>query len=85
MNRETLATAPTQRDQGVIISDKGLPGNQCALVPKKAIQVLGQINRSFTRRTKDIMLPIFKVFVRPHLEYGVAAWSLWQKKEAGLL
>ena len=31
------------------------------------------------------MLPIYKVFVRPHLEYGVTAWSPWQRKDIDVL
>ena len=52
---------------------------------KKANQVLGQINRSFTCYKKDIMLNIYKVFVRPHLEYAVPAWSPWHRKDAEVL
>ena len=28
-----------------------------------------------------IMLQIYKVFVRPHLEHAVSAWSPWLKKD----
>ena len=31
------------------------------------------------------MLQIYKVFVRPHLEYAVTAWSPWHRKDAELL
>ena len=31
------------------------------------------------------MLQIFKVFVRPHLEYAVTAWSPWHKKDIDVL
>ena len=85
LNGETLQTLTTQRDLGVLVSDNCLPGNQCALAAKKANQVLGQINRSFSCKTKDVMLQIFKVFVRPHLEYAVTAWSPWHKKDADAL
>ena len=43
--------------------------------------ILGQINQAFFLLKKDIMLTIFKVFVRPHLEYAVTAWSPWLKKD----
>ena len=62
-----------------MITDNCLPGEQCARAAKKANQVLGQISRSFSCYTKDIMLQIFKVFVRPHLEYAVTAWDPWQR------
>ena len=31
------------------------------------------------------MLQIFKVFVRPHLEYAIPAWCPWQRKDVNLL
>ena len=31
------------------------------------------------------MLPIYKVFVRPHLEYAVSAWSPWHRKDVDIL
>ena len=43
--------------------------------------MLGQVNRSFTCFTKDIMLQIFKVFVRPHLQYAVTTWNPWLRKD----
>ena len=85
LNGQTLQTLTNQRDLGVLVSDDCLPGNQCALAAKKANQVLGQIHRSFSCKTKDVMLQIFKVFVRPHLEYAVTAWSPWHKKDIEVL
>ena len=85
MNGETLESYTTQRDLGVLVSDNCLPSNQCAAAAKKANQVLGRINRSFSCKTKDIMLQIYKVFVRPHLEYAVTAWCPWQKKDMDAL
>ena len=85
MNEETLETRSTQRDLGIMISNNCLPATQCALAAKKANQVLGQVNRSFSCKTKEIMLQIYKVFVRPHLEYAVTAWSPWHKKDAEII
>ena len=36
-------------------------------------------------RQKDIMLKLYKVFVRPHLEYCVQAWSPYLKKNIELI
>ena len=85
MNGQILESVSTQRDLGILISKNCLPGNQCTLAAKKANQVLGQINRSFSCKTKDVMLQIYKVFVRPHLEYGITAWSPWLKKDIDAL
>ena len=85
LDGQKLATLCTQKDLGVTISDDCLPQEQCALAAKKANQVLGQVNRSFSCFTKDIMLKIFKVFVRPHLEYAAPAWSPWLRKDIDTL
>ena len=85
MNGQALESVSVQRDLGVSITNNCLPGNQCALAAKKANQVLGQINRSFSVKTKDVMLQIYKVFVRPHLEYAATAWSPWLKNDIDAL
>ena len=74
-----------RRDLGIMISNNCLPATQWALAAKKANQVLGQVNRSFSCKNKEVMLQIYKVFVRPHLEYAVTAWSPWQKKDIEIL
>ena len=81
MNNQIIASSSCQKDLGIIISENGLPGDQCRAAAKKANQVLEQINRSFTCYNKEVMLPIYKVFIRPHLEYGIAAWCPWLKKD----
>ena len=50
-----------------------------------AIRVLGLIYRSFVRRTSEIILPLNKSIVRPHLEYCVQAWCSYFKKYTELL
>ena len=85
MNGEILESQSNQRDLGVSITDNCLPGNQCAQAAKKANQILGQIHRSFSCKTKDIMTQVYKVFVRPHLEHAVTSWSPWHRKDVDKL
>ena len=85
LNGQALDCVSNQRDLGVKISNSCLPGEQCAQAAKKANQVLGQINRSFSCKTMDVMTQIYKVFVRPHLEYAVTAWSPWLRKDVEAL
>ena len=78
MNEAIIPTEIIQKDLGVLISDSCQPSEHCAMAAKKANQVIGRINRSFSCYTKDIMLQIYKVFMRPH---AVSAWSPWLRKD----
>ena len=48
--------------------------------PGQGIQVLGQMSRSFHYRDKYTWIRLYKVDVRPHLEYAVQAWSPWRRE-----
>ena len=85
MNGQALDSVSQQRDLGISISNNCLPGNQCAMAAKKANQILGRINKSFSCKTREVMLQIYKVFVRPHLEYAITAWAPWQRKDVEAL
>ena len=85
MAGQIISTTSDQRDLGIFIDDSCKPGLQCAIAAKKANQVLGRINRSFSCYTRDVMLQIYKVFVRPNLEYAVSAWSPWLAKDINVL
>ena len=85
MESQKLTASNNQQNLGIVVSDNLTPSAQCAQAAKKANQVLGQINRSFSCHTKDVMSQIHKVFVRPHLEYAVAAWSPWHQKDKDTL
>ena len=52
---------------------------------KTANRVLGMINRHFQNKSKDIILPLYKSLVRPHLEYCVQAWCPHLRKEVKLI
>ncbi len=41
----------------------------------KANRMMGWIKRKFSFRNKDVVLPLYNSFVRPHLEYAVQFWS----------
>ena len=42
----------------------------------KAKSVIGWISRNLISREKEVMLNVYKSFVRPHLEYAVQVWNL---------
>ena len=79
-----LESSKEEKDIGVIISDSLKP-SQCAVAARKANQVLGQMSRSFHYRDRFTWIQLYKVYVRPHLEYAVQAWSPWTQEDIILL
>ena len=74
-----------EKDVGVIITKTLKPSVQCARAAKKANQVLGQMARSITYRDKYTFLRLYKVYVRPHLQYCSSAWSPYSVADKELL
>jgi len=53
----------------------------CSAMVKKANQMLGFIRASISSRNREVILPIYKSLVRPHLEYAVQFWSPHFRKD----
>jgi len=81
----TLEKTRQEKDLGVIVSSELKNHGQCVEQCKKANKILGYISRSFEYKSKDIILPLYKSLVRPHLEYAVQFWSPYLKKDIELL
>ena len=80
-----LEATEEEKDVGVIISKTLKPSIQCANAAKKANQVLGQMARSITYRDKFTFTRLYKVYVRPHLQYCSSAWSPYPVADKDLL
>ena len=76
-----LETAEDEKDVGVIVAKSLKPSMQCAKAVKKANQVLGQMSRGITYRDKYTFTRLYKVYVRPHLQYCSSAWSPYSKAD----
>ena len=70
----TLEAIDVERDLGILLQKDLKVSNQCTKVVRTANRVLGMIYRTFTSRTQDIVLKLYKSLVRPHLEYAIQAW-----------
>jgi len=82
---DKLKSVDVERDLGVIVDKTLKRESQCSRAVKAANSTLGMIKRSFRCRDKEIMLQMYKVLVRPRLEYCVQAWSPYLRKDIDLL
>ena len=81
MNGRELKEENDEKDLGVFVESNMKPGKQCTTAAKSANFALGQIQRAFHYRKKDYLVPLYKTFVRPKLEYASSAWCPWLEKD----
>jgi ribonucleases P/MRP protein subunit RPP40 len=74
-----------EKDLGVVITDSFKVARQCALAAKKGYQMLGMVARTIVSREKQVIIPLYKSIVRPHLDYCVQAWRPHLQKDIDLL
>ncbi len=63
------------KDLGVTITSNLKFSQHCKDAASKANRMLGFINRNFSFKNKEIILPMYISLVRPHLEYADQFWS----------
>ena len=74
-----------EKDIGVMVHRSLKPTRQCSEAHKRAMNVLRQISHAFHYRDKKVFLNLYTVYVRPHLEFSVSAWSPWTRADIDLL
>ncbi|CAM4678889.1 unnamed protein product [Caretta caretta] len=76
-----LEVTEEEKDLRALVDHRMTMSRQCDMAVKKANAVLGCIRRSISSRDKEVLVPLFKALVRPHLEYCVQFWSPMFKKD----
>ena len=85
LNGHTLVAEERETDVGVIVTPNMKPSNHCRKAALTANGVLSQVTRSFHFRDRNIFLKIYKMYVRPHLEFASPAWSPWLEGDIEIL
>ena len=70
-----------EKDLGVNIDPLLDFNKHITTICNKGRALSGMLVRNLTYRYIDIMVPLFKALVRPHLEYANAVWSPYKKKD----
>lgn len=58
---------------------------QLAIVAKKVSGILEHVKKSVTGWSRQVLLPLYSVLVRPHLEYSIQFWASQVKKDRELV
>ena len=74
-----------EKDLGVWCTSDLKPSLHCQKAAVKATQVLGLIRRSFRIDSTDMFIFLYKMYVRPHLEYCVQSWSPYLARDIDTL
>jgi len=85
LGTQSISSKSTVKDLGIIIDDKLKFHEQSAFAAKKAISTASYIFKSFSFLNSDLFTILYKVFVRPHLEYCIQAWRPYLKKSMDIL
>ena len=80
-----LEKVSEERDLGVYLSDDLNPSLQCVEAAKKASSALGIIKRTFSTFEISSFVPLYKTYVRCHMEYCVQAWNPYYRKDIDIL
>jgi len=87
LGADLLESSSAERDLGVLVDDKLTRSQHCGAVAKKTDGILGCIKSSVSSRSREVLLPLCSVLVRPHLEYSVQSWApqfkMWNSAEVG--
>jgi len=85
MKGQPLESTNEEKDVGVHMTDTLKPSAQCRKAAKTAQTVLSQITRAFHYRDRHTFMRLYKLYVRPHLEFAAPGWSPWTRSDIDCL
>ena len=81
MGDAVLGRTTQEKDLGVTFSADVKVSEQCGIAALKGNQILGLLRRTIMYKEKQLIVPLYKAIVRPHLEYCIQAWRPYCKKD----
>jgi hypothetical protein len=78
---QKLARVNNKRDLGVVTSNDLKSFNQCHQANHKASPAMGMIKCTIQSRDPQLLVPQYKMLVRPYLEYCTPCWSPHYSKD----
>uniref|UniRef100_A0A8C5R0U2 Reverse transcriptase domain-containing protein n=1 Tax=Leptobrachium leishanense TaxID=445787 RepID=A0A8C5R0U2_9ANUR len=80
-----LTSTSEERDLGVIISEDLRVSSQCNRAAGNAGRMLGCVGRGISSRKREVLMPLYRALVRPHLEYCVQYRRPYLQKDIDIL
>ena len=78
---DVLGRTTQEMDLGVTFSADMKVSEHCGIAASKGNQILGLIRRNIMYKEKQLIIPLYKSIVRPHLEYCIQVWRPYRKKD----
>ncbi|KAJ7413641.1 hypothetical protein WISP_89210 [Willisornis vidua] len=75
----------TEDNLGVLVDESLGMSQHYALAGQKASCILGCLKRSMGSRLREVILPLYSAFRRPHLECCIQLWGPQDMKDLDLL
>ena len=75
-----LGRTTQDKDLGVTFSADLKVSEQCGIAAAKGNQIIWLIRRTIMYKEKQLIVPLYKSIVRPHLEYCIQTWRPYRKK-----
>ena len=81
MGGAVLGRTTQEKDLVVTFSADMKVSEQCGIAASKGNQIVGLIRRTIMYKEKQLIVPLYKAIVRPHLEYCIQTWRPCRKKD----
>ena len=81
MGDAVLGRTTQEKELGETFSVDVKVSEQCGIAASKGNLIMGLIRRTIMYKEKQLIVPLYKAIVRPHLEYCIQAWRPYCKKD----